>query len=119
MTPIIEALKRARGRLARPNGWTKGAYGRTATGKDSLARFEDNCVCWCVIGAVRAEVFSDAPTTDHSVREHDLTGALLLTLVQRGYLGRLSDFNDEQSTVEPVLALYDETIARLEAEASA
>lgn len=116
MTAIVDILRRARARLAVPGRWTRGAYGRTADGKSSLARFE-RCVCWCAMGAVRAEVYQDATLTNPTVMDHAVLEPLTRTLIERGYLHGLSVFNDAQTSVGPVLALYDETIARLEAAA--
>jgi len=115
MDEVLSVLKRARERLAKSGAWTRGAYSRDANGCAGLARFELSAVCWCAIGAARAEVFAH-DASERIVSEYAVTGALSDTLHARGYQGPLYCFNDEQASVEPILALYDETIARLESE---
>lgn len=46
-------LENARDLLARPNGWTQGAYAKDANGEDlSYRRTTGDAACFCSIGAV-------------------------------------------------------------------
>lgn len=89
---------RARNRLAQPGAWTKGVYARTADGRGSLGWLPESEVCWCAIGALRAECPG----------KWDEATALLAEEV-----GNVHVFNDAQETVQPVLEAYDRVIAKL------
>jgi hypothetical protein len=104
---VLEALVEARGRLAPPGAWTKGEFARDADGHavDSL---DPAAVCFCAAGAI------DATTAGDFNLYSAARDALMEDMDSRG----LAHFNDTQNSVEPVLAQFDKTIARLESEVS-
>ena len=58
-----EILQRARGRLAEPQRWARGAAARNAAGEESLTLEEQGAVAWDIVGAVAeeaGEVITDA-----------------------------------------------------------
>lgn len=95
---MIEELKKARALLVK--GWTKGSFAKNAQGEKCVP-YSDKAVCWCAGGALK--VVTDNWSDLWDVVEAELKG------------GYLPDFNDAQETVEPVLALFDKAIAKLEA----
>jgi hypothetical protein len=116
MTAVLEVLRRARARLAVPGQWAKGGFAFDAKGK-SVGAASAGATCWCVMGAVQCEAVllgGSAATT----YVHDARVALLSALPSDFYGLIGDDFNDKQATVEPVLDLFDRTIARLESEAA-
>lgn len=105
-TEVIDLLKRARERISAPERWTKGGYAKDAKGF-SVAPDAPEAVCWCASGAVKAE----SPDGDEL---YDIRGALSLHI--SGITNGIPRFNDAPSTTHAdILALFDRTIAELEA----
>lgn len=101
---IAPALRRARKRLSKPGAWIKGQFGLTAYGEPTLG-YSGDSVCWCAVGALRAEGVGAAQV--------DAVSRLLFG--GKASSASLTTFNDSQDTVGPVLALFDKAIAKLEA----
>jgi hypothetical protein len=104
----VDILRYARALLAKPGGWTKVFYARTSrsVGTDANA---DNACKFCAIGAIMR---ASHDLGDPLIPRIDAGNALRWALpVGQGVIS----FNDAQTTVKPVLALYDRAIAKLEA----
>lgn len=108
MIPIdkkINILSEARKLLAQPYGWTKGRYT-----SQKRTRKGEYVPCYCALGALMA---IDQPKT------FDLELELERTLRDRGYFDSVAKFNDLVCKKKAdILGLFDETIARLEAQAA-
>lgn len=106
----IDTLRKARGLLEK--GWTKGAYARNAEGQKT-AWLSPEATCWCARGALLAAAEVNG---DFYSENWDNVNKITSIIEHRpcGGLGLL-DFNDAQDTVEPILAVFDEVIAELEA----
>lgn len=103
MSTALEVLRRARARLAQPGAWTKDFDARNAAGEPVDADCPE-ATCWCAWGAVIVESGGD-----YGAAIEELAWALSTPRE-----ARISAFNDAQETVEPVLAMFDRAIARLE-----
>jgi hypothetical protein len=90
-------LVRARGFIER--GWCRGALARDMTGI-ATNPISSGAVAWCPNGALIA-----ARMPNHF--KHTVRGRL--TAATGGY--SITGFNDEQTTVEPILAAFDRAIA--------
>lgn len=101
-----DILRAARARIEDPKNWTQGAFAKLADGRGTISHDPD-AVCWCAIGAVRAE----AGTRDQAV-EYYLTWAALRHFGVAG-ASVVNDCNGHAS----VLKMYDAAIAAAEAEA--
>jgi hypothetical protein len=84
---------RAAERLSKPGAWTQDASARDAHGIPVGSKSPD-ATCWCLLGAIVAE----AKTRQHEAR------AILRLNEEVGYRSA-SQFNDYQTSVEPVLDL--------------
>lgn len=112
---VLMHLKAARELLAK--GWTKGSFARNKDNNCTLVDMPDACK-WCALGAIYAPVNESArwrqgqphPLVTAAIREVEST------LRQRGCDRDIVRFNDAQTSAEPVLEVFDETIARLEAD---
>jgi hypothetical protein len=97
--PTTALLIRARGFVGR--GWSRGAPARNAHGSAVEAR-SDKAVAWCMYGALVAVGVFDGDDWLPSAQSR-------LDAAIGG--DALWAFNDEQETVEPVLAAFDRAIA--------
>jgi len=103
---VLSNLKAARELLAQPGKWTKHVYARDPSGNAVPPR-RDNAVCFCALGALRkvTNAFAeDIIRSEITALEGCLPGPFAIDV-----------FNDAQASVEPVLAVFDEAIAKLEA----
>lgn len=97
------ALREARGVLER--GWTQGSFARDANAY-SVSSKNPDATCWCAAGAIQKVVgCPEAYFIWDAISDvlHDETGQTI------------SEFNDSQKTVEPVLEVFDRFIAEWEA----
>ena len=110
---VIATLRAARELIAKPEAWTKVFFARDATGKQAQAN-SPRAVCWCIFGALeRAAIDIHASDEAHNAAAEELDKQLR---AQGSPSPTVVDFNDTCTHAE-VLALFDATIARLEAEA--
>lgn len=103
----IEVLKAARELISNPARWTQGAFAKDVIGKQ-VAFDDPSAVCWCARGAMYVIGDRSGLATD---------GWRALRAAIQGSLDSdlcVSSFNDSHTHAE-VLALFDATIARLEA----
>jgi hypothetical protein len=91
-------LIRARGFIER--GWCRGAYAKDACA-GLVSPGSREAVRWCMLGALQAAGWNGL----------DFGHPAYLRLQGAVGGGRVGDFNDDQETVEPVLAAFDRTIA--------
>jgi hypothetical protein len=106
---IIDTLKRARELLTK--GWTKRVSARDDN-RTPVSCLSEQACSWCALGAVEKSAKSAAlGECDHFEQFDETINALSTTLN-----GSVIAFNDAQDRVEPVLELFDKTIARLENE---
>jgi hypothetical protein len=104
----VEILRYARALLAKRGGWTKGSNARDKRGL-SINATDANACKFCAFGAIYRSNYDLNRETSTSPVE-----TLLLKAFDKEGFG-LAGFNDRQTTVKPVLALYDKAIAKLEA----
>lgn len=98
---LVDILRRGRERIATPDKWTKGAAARTSTGRRCMET-SPRAVCWCMIGAINAELGGLGWRAVEPARE----------ALGVGYVPR---FNDNPATTHAdVLAAFDRAIAKLE-----
>jgi len=109
---VVDVLKRARERLAKPGAWTKGEFARDAVG-EGVTSCDPHAVCWCALGAVNVEAEGIALPKEREAAKDALAVAAGLA---KGDTTGVVKMNDSQETVEPVLELFDKAIARLESE---
>lgn len=112
MPTTLELLRTARDVISEPEHWTKGWYFRNADGKELTSHLSDQmsqAVSFCSLGAIHQANGGWSGTAPGEL-------ALQATLNARNIALSVPVFND-LSSHEEVLALFDETIARLEAEA--
>jgi hypothetical protein len=97
--PATDLLIRARGLLER--GWCRGAHARNLIGF-KVSPYSRHATAWCASGALYAAalIASDLDRRRANIR--------LIAAIEGEYL---TDFNDRQRTVEPVLAAFDRAIA--------
>ena len=100
----IEILTQARELLAQPGKWTRQAFARDAAGEE-MHGHEPSAVQFCAIGAIERV----------TGQRHRTCAEPPVTALRETIRGMVVGFNDSQSTVEPVLDVFDRTIARLEA----
>lgn len=113
-----EVLTRAKARIATPERWTKGTYARDESGEPADS-YSARAVCWCMLGAVFADVI-DGIAIEHAIcLPHPIEDALKAA---NGGEVRFAHFNDAPETTHAdVLAVLDRAIAfakRREAEVS-
>ena len=109
MSPL-ETLRAARALIATPSSWCKDYEAVDVYGVSADA-IEPQAVAWCLVGAC-ARAAGDGRTSSPVTLELDLT----VLRGQRPYISAV-DLNDaEAATHADVLAVLDETIARLAAE---
>jgi hypothetical protein len=106
----IEILQKAKEILSKPGAWLKRTYARTETGISTWGH-SPNAVCWCAIGAVQKATLSPEETKN-SIPDWTKVQGIWDELDRT--IGDVTVFNDAQETVEPVLEVFDKTIARLE-----
>jgi hypothetical protein len=106
----VEILKKARGLLSQPGAWTRGWFAKDASGEPCQSN-DPSAVCFCAFGAVNK--FSSGPGLRDA--NNEATRALNDVVGADGTWKTFANFNDAQSTVEPVLAAFDAAIAKLEA----
>lgn len=102
----IEVLKAARERISDPNRWTQGTYSRHSDGSPAWNSGRLAGVCWCASGAVQCCLDLGATRFATDCAFDDLCRTLGGGCAVR--------YNDTHTHAE-VLALFDRTIARLEA----
>lgn len=114
---VVEVLERAKAKLSTV-GWTRYAFARNSMGMwvDSGSAL---ATCYCALGAIDA-VAMERGSLLMNVR---LPAIIVLANVisgiegdpyrQRNYPYIVSQFNDEQSNKEPVLAMFDKAIESL------
>ena len=106
----IERLRRMRGLVARPGGWTQGANARNDRGEMVNYR-NPQAVCWCLSGAAAAVSVDEG---------HTGLGTLIEIRTTLGPCGSVWIWNDTaERTQAEVVAAIDATIERLEGELSA
>lgn len=98
----LEVLKESRKLIAQPEQWTQGTLARDEQGF-ATELYDANAVCFCAIGAIEKVNCGNAGYNAHI--------ALTKTV---GEEVNFAEYNDTHSHAE-VLAVWDETIARLEA----
>lgn len=104
MNEIIELLKQARAKI--DGGWCMGANARDEHGKPVNANDKTAC-SWCIVGVTYA--------VSTPLAAHQLQHELVLSESLEEYNYQLSSFNDHPGTTkDKVLALFTETIERLE-----
>jgi hypothetical protein len=106
MKSTLQILKEARELLAQPGKWTRYWFARDALHAPVKSLSADAC-CFCALGAVTR--FAGC---DWSEQWREAAAALQGCLPDNT---SVAIFNDAQETVEPVLALFDRAIAKLEA----
>lgn len=105
-TEVIDLLKRARERISAPERWTKDWFAKDKDGYPVYAGSQE-AACWCIRGAF----ISLNPCVPTKEAAYELICAHLPV---RG-MG-IAEFNDlETTTHADILALFDRTIADLEA----
>jgi hypothetical protein len=104
----LEVLQKARELIAKPGGWTQGAYARTADGF-LISERNDNASCFCSVGAVSRS--SDISEDIGSAFDF-LHNAMPPRFTAAGIIG----FNDSPDTTQAdVVALFDRAIKLAEA----
>lgn len=103
MKTIVQILIDARTLLVE-KGWTKLAPARDAEGR-IVRPHNPSATCFCASGAVTRA--SDHPTST------EVAYSRLMRFIPPQY-GSVQFFNDYQSSVVPVLELFDRAIASLE-----
>jgi hypothetical protein len=109
-TQIVALLRRVRQRLTAPGTWLQGDFAATLEGHCQVA--DPHASCWCVEGAILAEV---GPTPDLDVHR----GAQLALMATIGLVGvgglTLAGWNDAPGrTHDEVLGVLDLTLSRLD-----
>lgn len=108
----IGFLRKARALVAK--GWRQGGQARNADGYP-CSPCSSEAVAWCVLGACNAVSAAEGVPLQHGTCAFDAWSAIGETVRDR--IGRVDvvHWNDtEGCTQEEVLALFDETIARVE-----
>jgi len=109
-------LKAARDLLAQPGGWTTGWYAKTASGAEVSAAYE-KASCFCAIGAVWRTYGNTACPDGSGVNS---TEVQVLLRAIKDVTGEdwtfVHDWNDAQTSVESVLAVFDRAIELAQAE---
>ena len=102
----VEVLRKARALISDPARWTRGNY---ASGPDGKPRrpLDRDAVQWCALGAIGRVAYSSRCGELAMVALRDTT-------VRAANVGAAT-YNDRKGHAA-VLAAFDETIARLEAE---
>jgi hypothetical protein len=90
-------------------GWCREAQARDADGAEVPPT--DERAAWCPLGALRA---AGMPIPEYGTHRALIRLGETLPLHYRDTIGW---FNDQQTTVEPVLAAFDQAIANLKARA--
>lgn len=110
----LEILKAARELISAPERWTKGHFAKNGAGIATYCR-SSSAVCWCASGAT-AWVVQDEDASSGVADDIDADVELAKTLGGSNP-GDVASFNDQPTTTHAeVLALFDRTIARLEAQ---
>jgi hypothetical protein len=104
---IVRALTDARWFLEQ--GWCKWAQGRTAHGREVEGR-DPEAVQWCLYGAIMK---ATPPGTGRMSSDLEIAVAEQIgeMLPPEYYKTHFAAFNNDQLTVEPVLAVIDAAIA--------
>lgn len=105
---VLEILRRAKGRIADPQHWTRCVNARNDSNEEVSARNTGACR-WCARGAVLAET-SDVDLQDAAI----LILAAAVTLMPNLTWSDTAHYNDQHSHAE-VLAWFDWVIEQLEA----
>lgn len=101
---VLEHIKAARERIAKPENWTRKAYARDRAGMNIWPRWP-GAVCWCSIGAL---------TSVGAATDENAMAAMAQQELEKDLVGgNLMAFNDASTHAE-VIAAFDKTIARLE-----
>lgn len=108
-TKTINLLRRGRARIAKPETWTKGFTARDAKGFQ-IHPTDSAAVRWCAAGAVIASISSEENPERLYESACDGWGELEVRTPEK----KLGSYND-RSTHAEVIALFDRTIAELEA----
>lgn len=107
---VLALLRRVRGRVTPPDTWTQDQFAATREGA-SCAVAAPDATCWCLEGAILAELPVGIDTLEVHRAVFD---ALHQTIGLRNSGLTLAGWNDAQGrTHEDVLCVLDVTIARL------
>lgn len=85
------------------SGWTKQYNARDALGIEADPN-GNRATCWCLFGALLRHANFNTP-------QYDNINAALNRAVKKFGGDNFIEFNDNQESVEPILALLDEAIA--------
>jgi len=108
-TEIVALLRRVRVRLASPDAWLQGDFAGTPEGHCPLG--DPNASCWCLEGALLAEL---GPTPDLDVHRGAQL-ALMDTIGLRAGGLTLAGWNDAPFRVQAdVLGALDSTISHVD-----
>lgn len=107
----IKILKQARELLTKPNGWIKGIMAKNREGY-IVHPFSPIAVSFCALGACRRALFNLSVDTD--CFNASLSSTKDLLGIEDLKVANLNDSPD--TTLEDVLALYDNRIKELETE---
>ena len=107
----VQVLQQARQRLQR--GWCRKVFAETAAGYRVPPYDQDACR-WCLSGAVKAAAGDGSPPFCVAEAEDELRRTIESSYPDHPCWEYIPNFNDEQDSVEPVLAVVDKTIERLQ-----
>lgn len=99
-----DILRAARARIEDPKNWTQGDFAKLADGRGATS-YDPDAVCWCAIGAVRAE----AGLRDEVVERY------LVDAAQNHFSRRSPAMVNDCIGHDAVLQMYDAAIAAAEA----
>lgn len=108
----LELLRGGRAVLSIPGAWGREVYASNSAGIPVDVQDESACV-FCGLGAVLA-----IARRSGSERSRRVSGAFSMAFhrLNDGAGGNMVAMNDRSSSVDPIIAAYDQAIAKLEAE---
>lgn len=109
MSLVVDVLKRAREKIAKPEHWIKDVLFRNESGTECVSSV--NATCFCSLGALYSN-FARGSMLEDAIRESE---DLLNTLAKEAGFYSIVTFNDSDKTTHAdVLAIFDKAIALAE-----
>ena len=110
---VVELLTHSRNLIAEPENWCKKSLAIDMFGNDNANPCDPFAVQWCAVGAMEAIL-----PMDDGIEVEDITieasNLLRLEAFRRGYRGIVQYNNDDSTTHDDIISLFDTAIAEAE-----